>query len=244
VVRAGEGYALQHEDARSIGRVHSFYGNFLVCLKALVYIMMLGGEGIREAAETAVLNANYLKAVLSKIYNLPIDRICKHEFVLNDEGLPGGVTTNDIAKRILDYGFHAPTIYFPLLVPGAMMIEPTETESRVSLEKFIEAMRCIREEIDTDPGMVKAAPHTTPVGRVDAVAAARKPVLTATIWRNRISAVALCCCRGRLCVRRDDRLFRQSVQPEPGFCFCPLQIRKRRFKLFFRYNQAGKIQFL
>jgi glycine dehydrogenase subunit 2 len=170
-------YYLDSERPDSIGRVHSFYGNFLVCLKAYVYIRMLGAEGIRGAGENAVLNANYLLARLKEVYSLPIDRLCMHEFVLSDDGVPNGVTTNDIAKRILDYGFHAPTVYFPLLVHGAIMIEPTETESRETLDRFVEAMKAIRAEAQTDPDMVKRAPHTTAVKRVDAVSAARKPVL-------------------------------------------------------------------
>lgn len=170
-------YYLDSERPDSIGRVHSFYGNFLVCLKAYIYIRMLGAEGIRGASENAVLNANYLLARLKEVYSLPIDRLCMHEFVLSDDGVPNGVTTNDIAKRILDYGFHAPTVYFPLLVHGAIMIEPTETESRDTLDRFVEAMKAIHLEAQSDPDMVKRAPHTTAVKRVDAVSAARKPVL-------------------------------------------------------------------
>ena len=175
--RSDGSYYLDSERPDSIGRVHSFYGNFLVCLKAYIYIRMLGAEGIRGASENAVLNANYLLARLKEVYSLPINRLCMHEFVLSDDGVPNGVTTNDIAKRILDYGFHAPTVYFPLLVHGAIMIEPTETESRDTLDRFVEAMKAIRLEAQSDPDMVKRAPHTTAVKRVDAVSAARKPVL-------------------------------------------------------------------
>ena len=170
-------YHLDYEDTSSIGMIHSFCGNVLVLLKAYAYILSLGPDGIREAGENAVLNANYLLCKLKGSYSLPFDRLCKHEFVLSDEGLPDGVTANDIAKRILDYGFHAPTVYFPLLVHGAIMIEPTETESRETLERFADAMITIRREAETDPDMLKSAPHTTPVRRVDAVQAARKPVL-------------------------------------------------------------------
>ena len=131
----------------------------------------LGPDGIRDVGETAVLNANYLMSLLRKEYNLPVDRICKHEFVLNDKDVPNGVTTNDIAKRILDYGFHAPTVYFPLLIPGAIMIEPTETETRETLEAFAGAMIAIKREAESDPETVKSAPHTTPVRKVDAVLA-------------------------------------------------------------------------
>ncbi|HPJ38778.1 MAG TPA: aminomethyl-transferring glycine dehydrogenase subunit GcvPB [Spirochaetota bacterium] len=170
-------YYLDSDRPDSIGRIHAFYGNFLVCLKAYIYIRMLGAEGIRAVSENAVLNANYLLARLKESYTLPIARRCMHEFVLSDTGVPNGVTTNDIAKRILDYGFHAPTVYFPLLIHGAIMIEPTETELRDTLDSFVEAMKAIREEAQNDPDMVKAAPHTTAVRRVDAVTAARKPVL-------------------------------------------------------------------
>jgi glycine dehydrogenase subunit 2 len=128
VERAGDRFFLNSDRPDSIGRVHSFYGNFLIMLRAYAYIRTLGPEGIKEAGDHAVLNANYLLSQLKTVYHLPVDRICKHEFVLNDEGIPNGVTTNDIAKRLLDYGYHSPTIYFPLLVHGAIMIEPTETE--------------------------------------------------------------------------------------------------------------------
>jgi glycine dehydrogenase subunit 2 len=177
VAKSDAGYYLDEARPDSIGRIHSFFGNFLVCLRAYVYIRMLGAPGIRRTGEMAVLNANYLLARLREIYHLPIDRRCMHEFVLSDKGMPNHITTNDIGKRILDYGFHAPTVYFPLLIPGAIMIEPTEVE-RETLDAFVEAMRKIREEAERDPQLVAAAPHTTPVRRVDAVAAARKPVLT------------------------------------------------------------------
>jgi len=177
VLKGKDGFYLEHERPDSIGRIHSFFGNFLIALRAYVYIRMLGPEGIRDAGETAVLNANYLLSLLRGEYNLPIDRICKHEFVINDKDVPNGVTTNDIAKRILDFGFHAPTVYFPLLIPGAIMIEPTETESRETLEAFAAAMIAIKREAESDPETVKSAPHSTPVRKVDAVLAARKPVL-------------------------------------------------------------------
>lgn len=172
-----DGYFLDYDRPDSIGRVHSFYGNFLIMLRAYVYIRILGAPGARAVAENAVLNANYMMARLKKDFNLPIDRICKHEFVLSDKGMPNGVTTNDIGKRILDYGFHAPTVYFPLLIPGAIMIEPTETECRETLDAFVDAMLAIKLEAAENPGLVKGAPHTTPVRRVDAVLAARRPVL-------------------------------------------------------------------
>lgn len=177
VLKGEDGVYLEYDRPDSIGRIHSFYGNFLVVLRAYVYIRMLGPDGIRNAGETSVLNANYLLSLLRKEYNLPIDRICKHEFVLNDKDMPNGVTTNDIAKRILDFGFHAPTVYFPLLIPGAIMIEPTETETRETLEAFAAAMIAIKREAESDPETVKSAPHTTPVRKVDAVLAARRLVL-------------------------------------------------------------------
>lgn len=173
-----ENYKLNFDNEASIGRVHSFYGNFAIYLRAYIYIRMLGPKGIKEASETAVLNANYLMSRLKKIYNLPIERTCMHEFVINDKGIPNGITTNEIAKRILDYGFHAPTVYFPLLINGAMMIEPTETESLESLDRFVDVMTLIRKECDDNPEAVLSAPSSTPVKRVDNVLAAKTPVLT------------------------------------------------------------------
>jgi glycine dehydrogenase subunit 2 len=177
IEKGPDGYRLAAERPDSVGRVHSFYGNFLVLVKAYAYIRTLGYEGLRQVSRTAVLNANYLMHRLKDRYNLPIKRTCMHEFIINDADMPNHVTTNDIAKRLLDYGFHAPTIYFPLLIPGAMMIEPTETESRESMDRFVSVMNAIRDEAETNPDSVKSAPLTTPVKRVDAVAAARKPVL-------------------------------------------------------------------
>ncbi len=177
VILEGDTYRLDTGYPSSIGRVHSFYGNFLVCVRAYAYLRRLGAEGLRATSETAVLNANYLLAKLKGAFHLPVDRLCKHEFVLSDRGLPNGVTANDVAKRILDYGFHAPTVYFPLLVEGAIMVEPTETESRETLDAFADAMLAIRAEADKDPDLVKKAPHCAPVKRVDAVTAARRPVL-------------------------------------------------------------------
>lgn len=177
VVKDGEKYKLDYNLPDSIGRVHSFYGNFLIAVRAYIYIRMLGAEGLKEVSETAVLNANYLLLKLRNEFNLPIDRICMHEFVLNDEGFPNHITTNEISKRILDYGFHAPTVYFPLNIHGAIMIEPTETESKENLDKFVEAMKEIKKEAGEDPEMLKNAPHTTSVKKVDVVTAAKMPVL-------------------------------------------------------------------
>jgi len=177
--KTDKGYMPDYDLPQSIGRVHSFQGNFSICLRAWTYIRMLGYAGLREVSDTAVLNANYLMSQLKDVYYLPVNRKCMHEFVLNDRGLPSGITTNEIGKRIMDYGFHAPTVYFPLLIHGAMMIEPTETETLLSLNRFIAAMKKIRKECDDNPGLVLDAPHSAPVKRVDTVLAAKKPVL---IW--------------------------------------------------------------
>jgi glycine dehydrogenase subunit 2 len=170
-------FFLNYIKVKSIGRVKAFYGNFGVMIKAYAYICSLGGEGIKKAAEHAVLNANYLKEKLKKHYNLPYDKVCKHEFVLDDSKMPNGVTTSDIAKRLIDYGFHPPTIYFPLIVHGAIMIEPTETENKETLDRFADAMIKIKKEALENPEIVKNAPHSTPVKRLDDVRAARQPVL-------------------------------------------------------------------
>ncbi len=159
----------------SIGRVRAFFGNFGILVRAYTYIKAHGAAGLRKNTEYAVLSANYLRAILQEYYDLPHKVICKHEFVLSDKDMPNGVTTNNIAKRLLDYGQHAPTIYFPMIVHGAIMIEPTETESLERLNEFANAMIKIKEEAVSDPDLVKNAPHTTVVGRLDAVAAARKP---------------------------------------------------------------------
>jgi glycine dehydrogenase subunit 2 len=162
----------------SIGRVKSFYGNFGVLIKAYTYIRMLGAEGLRQASQDAVLNANYLMHRLKNIYPLPYDRTCMHEFVLG--GPPPeakDVHTMDVAKRLMDYGFHPPTVYFPLIVHEAIMIEPTETESKATLDAFAEAMIKIAEEVVADPELLHTAPHVTPVTRLDEVKAAREPRL-------------------------------------------------------------------
>ncbi|MBC7251773.1 MAG: aminomethyl-transferring glycine dehydrogenase subunit GcvPB [Anaerolineae bacterium] len=163
---------------RSIGRMKSFYGNFSVLIKAYTYIRMLGAEGLRQVSENAVLNANYLLHRLKKAYPLPYDRTCMHEFVLG--GPPPeaeGIHTMDVAKRLMDYGFHPPTVYFPLIVREAIMIEPTETESKDTLDAFAEAMLKIAEEAVHNPDLLHSAPHVTPVTRLDEVRAAREPRL-------------------------------------------------------------------
>jgi len=177
IIEKADRYYLQYNRPLSIGRIHSFFGNFMVMLRAYTYIMMLGSDGLRSVAEHAVCNANYLRTKLRNHFQVPYNRICMHEFVINDEGLPNGITTNEVAKRLLDYGFHAPTVYFPLIVHGAMMIEPTETEHRDTLDAFADAMLTIKKEAVEDPALLKKAPVTTPVRKVDAVLAARKPVL-------------------------------------------------------------------
>lgn len=165
-------------DAESAGRVSGYMGNFSVLLKALSYIWTLGKENVRMAGPLATLNANYIKESLKDDYRLPIDRICKHEFVF--DGLADSaseVTALDVAKRLLDCGFHAPTIYFPLLFRQSVMIEPTETESKETLDAFIAAMRQIASEAKSSPDLLKSAPHNTPVRRPDETLAATHPVL-------------------------------------------------------------------
>ncbi len=174
-VRKGGKYALSMPE-RSIGRVKAFYGNFGVLVRAYTYIRMQGAEGLRRIAENSVLNANYLRARLEKAYKLKYTRSCMHEFVVMGDIEPG-IHTLDIAKRLIDYGFHPPTIYFPLIVPEALMIEPTETESKRTLDAFADAMLAIAEEAAARPELLHAAPSTTPIGRLDEVAAARSPLL-------------------------------------------------------------------
>jgi glycine dehydrogenase subunit 2 len=163
----------------TIGRVRSFYGNFGVLVRAYAYIRAIGGEGLTEVAEQAVLSANYLKVRLQDAFEVPYGRTCMHEFVMSGERqkTANGVRTLDMAKRLLDYGFHPPTIYFPLLVHEAMMIEPTETEPLSALDAFAEVMLTIAEEAAASPEMVKGAPYTTPVRRLDEAGAARNPDL-------------------------------------------------------------------
>ena len=181
-VRTEEGYGLAMPE-RSIGRVKAFYGNFSVFIKAYAYIRMLGEAGLREVAEASVLNANYLRARLRGVYPLPYERPCMHEFVLSGrlKGAPE-VRTLDIAKRLMDYGFHPPTIYFPLIVREALMIEPTETESKETLDSFAEALLTIAQEARSAPQLLHEAPHYAPVTRLDEVRAARHPDLN---WASR-----------------------------------------------------------
>ena len=163
----------------SIGRVKMFYGNFLVVVKALAYILTLGKEGIPEAAANAVLNANYMKAKLSDVYEMAYPDPCMHEFVMTLEGLKkkAGVSAMDIAKSMLDYGIHPPTMYFPLIVHEALMVEPTETEPKETLDQAVEALHEIYRKALENPEALHGAPYKTPIGRPDEVKAARKPVL-------------------------------------------------------------------
>lgn len=159
--------------------IHPYHGHFATYLRAYTYILTLGRENVKKVGPYATLNANYIMNSLKDVYELPIDKVCKHEFVfdgLKDKST--GVTTMDVAKRLLDYGFHAPTIYFPLLFHEAMMIEPTESESKDTIDGFIDVMRKIAEEAKTNPDIVKGAPHETPVKRVNDVEAAKHPILT------------------------------------------------------------------
>ncbi|HYM81148.1 MAG TPA: aminomethyl-transferring glycine dehydrogenase subunit GcvPB [Candidatus Limnocylindria bacterium] len=163
---------------RSVGRVHSFNGNFGILVRALVYISSLGPEGLRQVSRTAILNANYLMRRLAKTYELPHPEHCMHEFVLSGRALrKHGVKTLDVAKRLLDFGVHAPTVYFPLIVDEAMMIEPTETETLDRLDHFAEAMERIAQEARENPSLLLDAPHSTPVSRLDEGRAARELVL-------------------------------------------------------------------
>jgi len=171
-------YYLDYKRPDSIGKVHSFFGNFLVMVKAYTYIRMLGPEGVRAVSENAIINANYIMRSLEDVYDLPYKSHCKHECVFSGAKFrEKGIKTLDIAKRLLDYGYHAPTIYFPLIVPEAIMIEPTETESQETLDAFIDAMKKIAGEIETNPEIVKSAPNNTPIGRLDDVKAVKEPKL-------------------------------------------------------------------
>lgn len=171
-------YCFDYDRPLSIGKVKSFYGHFGVYLRAYAYILSMGPDGLKEVSENAVLNANYIASKLKDKYYLPADRICMHECVFSGVWQKEkGVSTLDIAKRLLDFGYHPPTIYFPLIVSEAMMVEPTECESKETLDEFIAVMRQIADEAENDPEMVRTAPHSTIVSRLDEALAARKPVL-------------------------------------------------------------------
>lgn len=176
-----DGDVLSWDDDRpeSIGRMRAYQGNFGMFIRAYAYIRELGGEGLSRATDLAVLNARYLWARLHDLYPAASTLPCMHEVVLTDEAIERktGVKTLDIAKRLLDYGFHAPTVYFPLVVKGALMIEPTETETKQTLDEFVDALRAIADEAEREPDMVKSSPHLTRLGRLDEARAARKPKL-------------------------------------------------------------------
>ncbi len=181
ITRKGARFQLDYDRPKTIGKVRSFFGNFAVLVRAYAYILSLGAEGLKRASLVALLNANYIRSKLKDHYHLPYDLPCMHECVFSDR-LQGkyGITALDIAKRLMDYGFHPPTIYFPLVVHGALMIEPTESEPKETLDQFIEAMVRIAREAESEPGLLRDAPHKTKVSRLDEVLANRKPVLR---WR-------------------------------------------------------------
>ena len=181
ITRKGERVQFDYDRPKSIGKVRSFFGNFGVLVRAYAYILSLGAEGLRRASLVALLNANYIRSKLKDLYHLPYDFPCMHECVFSDRlQSKYGVTALDIAKRLMDYGFHPPTIYFPLVVHGALMIEPTESESKETLDQFIEAMVRIAREAETEPELLREAPHKTKISRLDEVLANRKPLLR---WR-------------------------------------------------------------
>ncbi len=169
-------YFLDYKRPLSIGPVHSFYGNIANLIRAYCYIRQMGGPGLREVSEAAIVNANYMREKLRHRYELPYTGCTLHEFVLSGSKQKAmGARTADIAKRILDFGVHSPTVYFPLIVHEAIMIEPTESESKASLDNYIELMLQIADEVEKDPEVVRSAPHNTPVSRLDEAAAAREP---------------------------------------------------------------------
>ena len=178
VVKVENGYALDSDRPASIGRVRSYFGNFGVLVRAYTYIREMGASGLTEATRMAVLNANYIRQMLKDTYHLPFDRTCMHECVFSDKGFPNDIKTLDVAKRLMDYGYHPPTVYFPLVVKGAIMIEPTETESLQTLDEFIAAMKEIRAEAEHSPEILTNAPHKPKYKRLDEVGAARKLRLT------------------------------------------------------------------
>jgi len=181
ITKERDRFQFSYDRPKSIGKVRSFYGNFGVLVRAYAYILSLGAEGLRRASLIALLNANYIRAKLKDYYYLPYDLPCMHECVFSDRWQSKyGVTALDIAKRLMDYGFHPPTIYFPLVVHGALMIEPTESETKETLDQFIAAMVRIAKEAETEPNLLREAPHKTKISRLDEVLANRKPKLR---WR-------------------------------------------------------------
>ncbi|MCG8337352.1 MAG: aminomethyl-transferring glycine dehydrogenase subunit GcvPB [Proteobacteria bacterium] len=179
IIKDGDTYRLDENEPQSIGKLHAFYGNVGVLIRAYAYILTMGAEGLKKASQMAVLNANYIMEALKDTFHLPFDRDCMHECVFSDrDQKEKGFTTLDIAKRLIDYGFHPPTIYFPLIVNGALMIEPTETESKEDLDRLIEALKVIVKEGMENPDQLHAAPLHSKRRRLDEVTAARKPCLT------------------------------------------------------------------
>jgi len=179
VIKQKERYALSEDFPETIGKIHAFYGNVGVMIRSYSYILSMGPADLKKASQLAVLNAAYIKDQLKGTFHLPYDRPCMHECVFSDKlQEPYKVTTLDIVKRLMDYGFHPPTIYFPLVVPGAIMIEPTETESKEDIDLFIESMQAIAKEAKENPELLHAAPRKTKRRRLDETAAARKPCLT------------------------------------------------------------------
>jgi glycine dehydrogenase subunit 2 len=179
----GGAYGLDRQRPLSVGRVRSFLGNFSIMVRAYAYIREMGAEGLKDATDLAVLNANYLRVKLRDTFFVPFDTTCMHEVILSDKRMQQetGIKTLDVAKRLIDYGFHPPTVYFPLLVAGAMMIEPTETESLETLDEFVATMSAIARETVESPELLTEAPSITRVGRLDEARAARKPV---TRWHR------------------------------------------------------------
>jgi glycine dehydrogenase subunit 2 len=178
VVESGGEYVLSEDFPDSIGKVHAFYGNFGVLVRAYSYIRTMGSENLKKASRLAVLNANYIKEGLKGVFHLPYDRPCMHECVFSDKfQKERKVSTLDMAKRLMDYGFHPPTVYFPLVVNGAIMIEPTETESKDSIDLLIDAFKAIAEEAEREPELLWNAPSRCKVRRMDETGAARNPCL-------------------------------------------------------------------
>lgn len=177
VAKTNDGYRLDYDRPQSVGRVKGFAGHFSILVRAYTYILSMGGEGLRRATELAVLNANYIRARLEDVYHLPYKQRSLHEVVFSENNLVNDCHTLDVAKRLIDYGFHPPTIYFPLVIKGALMIEPTETESKQALDEFCDALLEIAKEADENPELLKQAPVRAKVKRLDETMAARKPKL-------------------------------------------------------------------
>ena len=182
--RQGDDFRYDYDRPQSIGRVRAFHGNVNNAVRGYAYLRSLGGDGLAEVSRLAVVNANYLRVRLQDVLDVPYPRACKHEVVFSARQLAAEhqVRTLDVAKRLIDYGIHPPTIYFPLTVPEALMVEPTETESKATLDHFVAALRAILDEAAASPDLVRGAPHSTPLGRLDEVAAARRPIL---VWPQR-----------------------------------------------------------